>query len=217
MNIMTKANEEKTQEQITAEEIQAKIEKQEETINNLISEIQELRTKKTEAEKAAEELLKAPKEDDDETQKAVNKALELREQKQIESFRQQAEQEFRNSKSDIHPENDAAGIKFNAFKRELSKFSFDGLQTKQEFIERLNEVYDFYKRKNPTEDNGSKLNKFGGTPESKTIKADESNLNLSKSEVDFITDKGWSKERYLKLKDKQPEFINQLLKQAGII
>jgi hypothetical protein len=217
---MSKANEQentqKEEETILSEDVQKTLDEMKQTNENLVAELKDLRTKKQEAEQAALALLETPpdekKEGEFDADKAVEEALAKRERQSLESYLKDAEAKLRSSKSDISTDNDPGDIKFNAYKRVLSKFNIQGVKTKDEIDELLLDAYDFYKRKESKQDE-SKLNDFGGTKNNSFVKPDDTSLfGLSKSEQEIISEKGWSKEKYLKLKEKQPQFIEQLLR-----
>lgn len=209
---MSTANEEEKQNEIPAE-IKAQLDEQKETINNLVSELKEVRSKKQEAEEAAQALLNdTPKEDKSiDISTALQAELDKRAKQDTEINKRTAEVEFRNSISEFSPDNDPGDIKYNMFKKEIAKFNFDGLTTKEEINARYQEVYDFVNRKKEGSD--SKINQYASTSKTGYTRSDDTSMTgLSKTEIDLITTKGWSKDKYLTLKSKQPGFIQQLLR-----
>lgn len=211
-NIMSQTEEE-TQNK-TQEEINALLEEQKQTINNLVEELKGERTKKQEAEEAAKKLLEdnptEKKDNNIDISAALQVELDRRAQIETGNAKVTAEQEFRNSISEFSTDNDPGDIKYNQFKKEMAKFNFDGLKTKEEIQSRMQEVYDFANRKTITPE--SKINQFASTTQGGSQAPVVDTTGLSKTESDLINEKGWSKDKYLKLKEKQPAFIQQILR-----
>lgn len=197
------------------EEVKTLLEEQKQTITNLVDELKEVRSKKQEAEEAAKKLLEdtSPAKEDATLDISAALQAELDRRAQIELARAKvlAEQEFRNSISEFSPDNDPGDIKYNLFKKEMQKFNFDNLSSKEEVAERMQEVYDFVNRKSTKQP--SQINQYAGTKQtSGYIAPNSDSAGLSKTEADLINAKGWSKEKFLKLKSKQPAFIEQLIR-----
>lgn len=209
---MENENENKTNE-IPAE-IQSQLDEQKKIINNLTSELKEVRTKKQEAEEAAKKLLEETPSGDDtkvDISAALQVELDKRAKADAERARLLAETKFRNSISEFSPDNDPGDIKYNTFKKEMDKFNFNDLQSEEDFTTRYQEVYDFVNRSATAPQ--SKINQFASTTQSGFTKSDDNlGKDLNRQEQDLIKANGWSAEKYLKLKQKQPGFISQLLR-----
>lgn len=203
-------------EDLTLDEAKAKLKEKEDTIKNLTSEIQDERQKKQDAQKAAEEALKPdpkPAAGEADVATLVATELEKRDQVRIQKEKDEALVEFRASLAEFNADNDPGDLKFNAFKRELAKFNLSDLTSKEAIKGRLKEVYDFANRSAKPQ-NGSIVNQFAPTPQSHHIAGGDGDGGLTKPELDLIESKGWSKEKYIGLKEKMPAFISGLLRRT---
>lgn len=182
-------------------------------VENLANEIKELRSKKNEEiEELKKKIVEKPEagEDKVDVHSQVEKVLNERHEKEIEIARKEAIEEFRNSLPDFSADNDPGDIKFKAFQKELNKFNLSDLRSKEEVKARLKEVHDFMNRgKQKTE---TPYNPYAASPKSGGAPADGGSSNLSDKEKILIRKHGFSEEKYLKLRDKQPGYIATLLR-----
>lgn len=89
---------------------------------------------------------------------AIEAEFAKRESNRIKSEMEEAIQEFKNSKTEF--QNDTAGLVFDKFKKDLSKFSFADVKSKAEAKARLEEAYRFMQGASSIEDVPS----YEGTP-----------------------------------------------------
>lgn len=176
-----------------------------------VGELTELRKKKQEIE-AELEAAKQPKTEEppeggSDTAAEVEKVLQKKAEEETKRNRENAIEEFRTSHHEFSEAADPSGIKFAAFQRELKKFNFDGLSTTADFNARLKEVHEFMNRgQKPAEESPAHYN--GSSRESASGDAptgDEHDLDAREHKL--LQQTGWTKERYLKLKEKQPQFV----------
>jgi len=192
-------------------------------VDSLTNELIEMRKSRQEDREALDALLKGDDKDEDkkgedeevpedDIQKKVAEEFAKREEAQKAKTFEEAEQEFRNSMPEFREDNDNGGLKYEAFKKELNKFNLSDLGSKEAYKARLKEVYEFMNRKSQKDDN-SQLNQYASTNDNGGGEPKESDIAvLSKQETQLIKDQGWSKERYLKLREKQPQYVNSLLR-----
>jgi hypothetical protein len=177
----------------------------------MIAELQAERQKR----QAAEEELKTKgvvshSGDGEDPKKVFEELLEEKEHKEAIANKKAAIEEFKQTNREFSEENDATGIIFSSFEKELRKFNLEGLKSKEDFKRRFNEVYEFMNRKVKTEEQkgsyyqGSKQG-YGSDP-----KEGDRN-NLSDAEKRLLKEMNWTEERYLKLKASQPAQVASLL------
>lgn len=201
---------------------------------NLVEEIKDVRLKKKEAEEEVDRLNKEPKPLD--TPKAPENLGEMTPEKLKETVAGAATvaaeaaietarkadfvktkddtiEEFKNSNVDFQEDNDPGGIKYSAFERKLAMFNLSGAQSKDEILEILNSAYNLLtgKTKNPVEKNTevpSHTPSISGGDGPKPSNPD----NLSDKEKKVIRDTfDGDVQRYLKQKEKRPEYVAELL------
>jgi len=207
---------EQDNEQMTdrEKELIEKLAKAEQDKANLVSEITE--TRKSRQEEAAEkealkkELEKSTAGDQGkDTEEVVRSILSREKQEVVKKNLETAKEEFKKNFKEFSPDTDAGGILFSKFERELAKFNLSGLETKEEFAARMNDAYRLISNgKQPT-----KVNFYTGHDEATGTDPKEVNAdNLSSAELNLMKDIGWTKERYLKQKAKNPVYVENLLK-----
>lgn len=194
------------------EEVDAKLAEAETAKSNLVVELKEERRKKQEALEAVSQTQDKPEENQSstgDTRSEVERVLAEREAAEAKNNREKAIEEFRNS-SQFSEASDPGGLKFQAFERELRKFNLDSLKTVDDFKGRFKEVHQFMDRaKGP--DNET-VNIHRGTP--RNSGGDSGNNDtyvLDSTEKKLLEQTGWTQDRYLKLKEKQPAFVEQQL------
>lgn len=191
------------------EELEAKAKKAQEAMT---AELQAERQRR----QAAEDELKRTKGEQNpqmvkDPEKVFEELLSKKEEAEARANKERALAEFKSSVREFSTENDAAGIVFSAFEKELKKFNLDGLTTKEDFARRFKEVHEFMDRKNTPQPvsvpfyQGTNRN-IGSDPK------DGDSANLSDVEHRLIKDMGWTIERYLKQKSIRPHYVESLLK-----
>jgi hypothetical protein len=185
-----------------------------EAVRKMSEELKELRAKKNEELQAKDAEIAAlkgtKKEDIEDVPSQVEKVLKEKEKKEIEEAQKEAINEFRNSIPDFSVDNDPGDIKFKAFEKEMSKFNFEGIRSKEQFKNRLKEVHEFMNRGKRQE--ASTEYPYASTKKGSSSTPSNDNQTLSDKEKTLIRRHGFTEERYLKLRDKQTGYINTLLK-----
>jgi len=218
MNIMSNPNENNDNEEAqvaaaaakaTADEL-AKIKGEN---ANLIDEMKELRTTKNE-EIEALKLAKPPVdkngEGEGDIQSQITKALQERDSLSLKETKEKTIANFRESQSEFSSDNDPGNLKFATFEKELKKFNLDDLKSEGEIKSRLKEVYDFANREKTSEDNSN--NQYASTSREGGTAPAISGAQLSEKERKLIKIHNFEEERYLKMKEKRPHYVNNLLK-----
>lgn len=133
----------------------------------------------------------------------VEAALRKREEDKQKTELELAIAEFKASKPEF--QSDSAGIVFDKFKQDLSRFNLSGVTTKAEAKARLEEVYRFVNFKQGTEDNQPYNGSTRGTPNI----ADNSG-DIRRDVTELIDSVKMEKDDYVKLKTKYPEAFESL-------
>lgn len=137
-----------------AEAAKAEAEKAKGDLSGVVDELKELRTKKQEAEEKLKTFNNPnpepkPPDGQPDVDKLVEAALAKKEQERIEAEMSQAVEEFQNSKTEF--QSDTTGMVFDKFKKDLGRFNFSDVRSKAEAKARLEEAYDFLRRKERAE------------------------------------------------------------------
>lgn len=195
---------------LSAELITAK-----ENVTSTVEELKVLRTKKQELEDIAKAALEGKGSGEDIEAKArqiVKTMLDEEKSTKIEMTRSEFEAKFKASNPEFLQANDPAGIKFEAFKKVLGRFNTNGLSSQDEFATVYGDALTLmtgikqstYKESSP----------YAFSPVSRSGIAEVVDGDLSPTEKKLIDDNSWTKERYLKLKNSQPQYVRQLLNQV---
>lgn len=185
----------------------------EQAIANLTEELKELRKKKQEAEERANKQPDQIPTSDLDVGKKIEEALEARKAVEIETAKTDALEEFKSKFKEFSDDNDPGGIKFTAFQKELSKFSLDGLTTKEKILNRYKDAYDFMNRKKAEDD--EPITPDPSIPNTPNEPNANDTVELSPNEDAVLKRMGWTKEKYLKLKAKQPEYVSSIFRQLS--
>jgi len=182
----------------------------------VVNELKELRTKKQELESLLQEEMKnkthVPGDGDisAKIQAELSKVLGEEKSRQIETTRAEFETKFKSSNPEFQPSNDAGGLKWNAFKATLNRFNLNGLSKESDFESIYKDAMRLLKD-SPREQSNS--NPYAFSPASRSASAVTTQTSdLSQEEERLIDSVGWTKDKYLKLKASQPNFIRSLLK-----
>lgn len=183
------------------EEIVKRLANLEQDKANLVSEIKELRAKKDPSIDAT--LV------EDKAKEIVNKILSEESGKKSANERVVAEEEFKQKFKEFHPDNDPSGIKYTAFQKSLQRINLSGLKTSDEYKEAFEDAYLVMNKQSIK--NGSYSNQSDFNPEMggniRSVDAD----NLSPKEMKLIKQQGMDKAQYIKMRDKRPAYVRELL------
>lgn len=171
-----------------AEAAKAEAEKAKNDLTGVVDELKEVRSKKQEAEEKLKSFNNpnpepAPQGDTGtpDVTSLVEQALAKKEQERAQREMQEAVEEFKNSKTEFQV--DTSGIVFDKFKKELSRFNFSDVKSKEEAKQRLEEAYDFIRRKQQSsgEPNYEGTNNPPSTPKSEDGSIDSNTKRVLES------------------------------------
>lgn len=186
--------------------------------SSVVEELKEERRKRQEAE-ADRDLIKSkleedsPQDDesDDEVEKKVKKLLSERDKKQAEKNRAEAEKEFLSKYKSLSEDSDPSGTILNAVKDKLSRFDTSQAESKEDFIELLEDAYRLTTGNKPQ--SSSNMNQYASddaaAKSSKSPK--EASDNLSSKEKEIIDRLGWSEEKFFEQKKRRPSYVDRLI------
>ena len=208
------------------DELKEKLEVETQNKSNLVSEIKELREKKTLSETEAKELkekievLKKAEVGDEEltperiaeiSANAVQEIILKKEESDAKANKEAALKSFQSTQKEFHPENDEAGIKISALDKVLSRFNLADLKTKEDFLGVYTDAFKLLKKEESTTEQ-TEVPHSTDNPEESPTPSEVDLKNLTKQELDIIDRTfGGDKERYLKIKEKRPDYVDQLL------
>jgi hypothetical protein len=194
-----------------ADELKTKHDQSEADKLKLVEELKEERTKKQLAEAALATNPKSSETLDEQKTRDIFKSI-INEEKttQIEMSRQSFEAQFKTSNPEFDTSNDPGGIKYDAFKKILSRFNTSGTPAEQ-----LAEVYSdamvLLKKDKPTPssqiNNPYAFSSQSSGSQARSVVSDD----LSPREIKLIENAGWTKEKYLKTKLNHPRYVSDLL------
>jgi hypothetical protein len=193
-------------------EYQEKIAEGEQAKANLV---EELKAKREEARLAKEELEKAKADkgtsdfNTTDPTKIVEEVLRKKDDEASKGALETAKAEMKRLYNEFSEDTDSAGLVFGKFEKELSKFNLSGLRTKEEYLERLNEVYEFMNRSKSKE---TQTQFYSGTRQPGSEHKTTDGANITDAEAKLMKELGMDKERFLKIKEKRPTYVATLLK-----
>lgn len=173
-------------------------EKAKQDLDGVVSELTEERKKKNEA---LEQLNKFNNPNPNpqgtpDVSSLIQAELEKREQERVRKELESAITEFKNSKTEF--QSDASGIVFEKFKKDLSKFSFADVASKEQAKQRLEEAYRFIRNQATSNDGGPD---YAGNTQTPPTPPDGSPRNSVEVEK-VIQNSGVSQETFSKLASK---------------
>lgn len=183
---------------------------------NLVDEIKNTKKTKQELEKEYQDKIDSlnkerqelPDQDSDPEQ-VVNRVLEKKEEAKAKENFDAAKEDFRKSVQEFA--NDEAGLLYKQFEKDMKKFNFSGLTSKEDFNNRLKEVYEFHTRNRQTQEPSK--TPYEGTPsQSGTDPKVTDDAALSAAENKLLRELGWDKDKFLAVKTKRPQYVASLLK-----
>lgn len=205
----------------TAEELKSEIAKLEADKAALTGELTDTRPKIREANEQIELLkdqLRAAVEknnaDPEESKIAevVARTLAQRETARAEANRKAAFDKFVAENKDYHPDNDVGGLKLAALSREFAQFNTSGLVETEDFVRVIGKANALLRGTDtPRHTPENPYSSTPSTPASPIVPKDD---DISQEEKKLIERNGWSKEKFLSLKAKMPDMVEDLV--AGV-
>ena len=195
---------------------------------NLVNEIKELREKGQLTAAEADELRKkveqlesgrgesqelTPEKIVEEAEKAAKRVISERDKEDAKANRKIAMERFQEAYKEFHPENDEGGIKLARLEKEIAEFNMEGLSSVQDFMKKLEKARSLVvgggeTRNEETTEVHPHIPEGGTRSEAKESKDDK----LTSKELEIIDRSfGGDKARYLKIKEKRPDYVESLL------
>lgn len=177
-----------------------------------VGELKDLRAKKQEVEAQLEDARKAKEqvpgggESAKTNEQQFEAFLEKKRQEESQKNKDKALADFRTSHHEFSEASDPGGIKFAAFEREMAKFNLSGLSSVDDFNTRFREVHEFMNRSQKPDTN---VNLYQGTNRNTSEPAPKSEGALDAADKKIIAQLGWTEERYIKYKEKNPAYVEQ--------
>lgn len=171
-------------------------------VANMTGEIVDLRKKNREAPANVQE----PK--PEEIQKVVEAELKRRDAEVLKQTTEQVLAEFLDSHPEFSTENDEGGLKFAAFQKALGRMNTAGVKTKSDYEQVLEDALRL------TGDVTPSMPSFSSTPRSAPeVRGVSKGAQLTTPEQKLVQNNfGGDIEKYLKVKTKRPEYIEELLR-----
>ncbi len=211
-----------------AEELAQKIAKLEEEKNNLVGELksdrkarQELKEQIEILKEQLEETLKSstqqPAQNPGEVdvKQVVEQTLAEREASKAKLNKKIAFEKFVTQNKEFHPDNDPGGLKRAALEEKLSRFNTDGIVEIEDFMRVIEDAKALLGRTDTTPQASTEQpiqNPYSSTPKVSVTPQHVENSGLTDKEKRLIEQHGFTEERYLRLKEKMPDYIDNLLK-----
>lgn len=187
-------------------------------IGNLVEELKESRLKLA----TAENLLKAnaekkpegetkPLTDDEKLDLAITKKLAEKSASDAQANKKAAFEKFVTENKEFHPDNDPTGLRRDALQKKVNQFNTEGLQTVEQFLSVIGDAKKLLLGSD-TEVYTSTRKNLDSFPTPKPDPAGRQPEVLNPKELKLAAMPGNTKEKILKLKAKNPDYLAELLK-----
>lgn len=143
--------------------------------------------------------------------KVVEAEFQRRDAENVKTTQETALANWLAAHQEFSQENDKDGIKFAAFQKALSRFYLAGIKTSDGYVEVLN---DALRLSEQVEITNYPMPSYSSTPQGyPTARGTTPQQGLSQVEQKFVKNSmGGDVERYLKLKTKRPQYVDEMLK-----
>ena len=185
----------------TVEELTAQLA---ETKTGMTEQIKDLRKKLQEAllVKPAEQ----PPTNESDVEKAVRQVLEKNRKGEAERNRIDALNRFWISHKEFHPDNDITGLKNEALMASLKRLNTTGNYSTEAILKDFEDAHRLMSNNQSTQAK-SDLNKIASTTSTPGSPTTTEGSKLSPEQEKLRKEKGWTEEKYLKMKAKYPQVI----------
>jgi hypothetical protein len=186
------------------DEAKSLAEKNQQSLNNVVEELKELRQKKE-----AQVVKPIEGVNIDELIAAKFKEVETAQQaKVLVEAQSKAREKFMAEHKEFSPENDPSGIRRAALESKLSRFNLGVAKSEDDALEILNDAYELLSRRE----------QVTYTNEAAPLSAGSSNKHVDKSgsltgkEIATMQRLNWTREKFIDMKLKHPELVSELFK-----
>lgn len=207
--------------ELTIEELQAKLSEAETAKAALTGELTDTRPKlreKDELINTLKEQLKAATDKNNENpeEEKINKAVDARlareKQQTAEANRKKALDKFVAENKDYHPDNDTGGLKKQALERELANLTtWNASVEVDDLVAVIGKANAYLRGVDTSRQNDTTVAPYSSTPNSPASPVGDDKDGLSPQEKKLIDRNGWTKEKYLTLKGKMPDYVANLV------
>lgn len=203
------------------EELKAKVATLEADKTALVAEITSDRSKNRQSIEAKDEELRIAKEalvasvaknnaspEESKITEALEKLLSQKEGERATANKKAAFDKFVNDNKEYHPDNDIGGIKKAALEAQFNRFNQNGIIEVDAFSKLIGDANALLRGPDTSrQPNTQILSTPSPTNQPKSAPDNE----LTSKEIDLINSNGWTKEKYMELKAKMPDFIEGLI------
>ncbi len=174
-------------------------------VANVVAEVTDLRKKIREQAPTPSPVVPEPV---GEVSKEVQAEFAKRDAEALQRASQEATVEFLDSHPEFSKENDVGGLKFAAFQKALGRIALNGVKTKQDYTQVLNDALRLTGEITPSMPN------YSSTPRTAiSVPGTPPSAQLSTPELKLVQNNfGGDVEKYLKMKAKRPEYVEELLR-----
>lgn len=183
----------------------------------LVEEIKEMRNRLSVAEGLLKEKNEVPPDtnkqltDEEKLELLLEKKLKEKEALSAKANKQAAFEKYIAEHAEFNPENDPTGLKKEALLKKINQFNTDGLKTIEEFTSVIGDAKILLLGTDKTTDTSRDINPYSNPPKTNNIPPGNKSNDLSSKELKLMQQSGVSKEKILKLKATNPEYLETLL------
>lgn len=142
----------------------------------------------------------------DETEVKVLNILQGEKDKEREGNTVNALEAFQKEHPEFNPENDISGLRMDGLNRKLQQFNMQGLTSVSEILSIYEDAYKLTQENNTSTEEKVDMGEEATIP-SATQPPKAADVRLSPEEETIRQEKGWSVEKYLKIKEEHPDII----------
>lgn len=143
---------------------------------------------------------------------AVEEKLSERDASSAQSNKVAAVEKFVAENKQFHPENDVTGKLREALEAKLNAFNTNGLRTVDEFYSVIRDAASLLGVNTAPQTSSEVPNPYSATSRSSVTPLVADDKDLTPGEKRLIEKNGWTKERYVALKEKNPSYMQNLLR-----
>lgn len=141
----------------------------------------------------------------------VRAVLSERDQKDADRNRATAEATFRAAHSEFHPDNDPGGLKFDAIKAKLSRFSFGDMMEVSDFLSVYEDAFTLVNPKRADAGTTTYAPYASTVSHPSTTSRETETTGLGSKETKLIERMGWTAEQFQKQMQVRPTYVKSLL------
>lgn len=153
----------------------------------------------------------APATEDDKIAAAVKKALDAEKSSDAQANKKAAFDKFVSENKQFHPENDTLGLKRKALEDKFNRFNTEGLNSVEEFISVIGDAKDLLVKNGSLPATNEDKTFIPQAPLPRTGLPAPKDGDLSDREKKLMEKTGRTKEQILKMKEKHPDMLRDLL------